>query len=571
MTTYQVAEGPSGDHDLHEYSPLVAQLLWNRGFRTKAEAEVFLNPNYDDRHDPFLMKDLDKAIARIKKAIDANEKITIYADYDADGIPGSVVLGSLFDKIGYTNYDTYLPHRHDEGYGIHIDALNSIKQSGTSLVVTIDVGITGHEAATWCKENDIDLIITDHHLPTLDANGNDMLPDAFAVVNPKRSDCDYPDPMLCGAGVAFKLAEGFLNRYRDNYQIPDGWEKWLLDLVGMATVSDMVPLVNENRILATYGLLVLKKTKRPGLKKLMWDAGISIKHLDEEDIGFGISPKINAASRMSHPEDALAVLKATDDVTATAAVAHLTKLNNDRKRLVAQTTKAAYAKLEKRNIGNVIVVGSSDWQAGILGLVASKLVERYHKPAFVWSEENGEIKGSCRTWNGTHLVDLMSKAVPETFLQFGGHAEAGGFSCAKAEVHFLEERLNEAFLKLETTEEDESPLVVDIELNLDDVTMKNYQDISQLAPFGVGNPKPVFMFRGVVPTTIGSFGKTKEHLEISFEQSGGKEIRAIAFFKDAESFGTRLKEGSPIDLVAHIEHSVFRGKSELRLKIIDIQ
>ena len=378
--------------------------------------------------------------------------------------------------------------------------------------------------------------------------------------------------MLCGCGVMFKLVQAFLESYRDEFKVHLGWEKWLLDLVGISTVSDMVPLVNENRIFAKYGLRVIKKTKRLGLKKLMWDAGISAKHLTEEDIGFGISPKINAASRMSHPEDAVAVLRSKTDLEAQTSVDHIMELNKQRKKLVAQTTKAAYKKLEKRTIGNVIVVGSPDWKAGILGLIASKLVEKYHVPAFVWSEENGEVKGSCRTYNGVHLVELMQSADPKTFLQYGGHAEAAGFSCVKNEIHFMQERLDTACTSIAMNTEKAEPTTtkIDAEITLDDVNYRTYTDISQLAPFGVGNAKPLFIVKNVIPISVDQFGKTKEHLDIRFKNKLGKEVRAIAFFKTPDDYQHIPTTENPFDTIGYVEHSVFMGHQEVRLHIVDI-
>ena len=570
MNHYAESLPLSENHELlTRYSSLISQLLVNRGIHTIKDAKTFITPQYEDNHDPFLMYNLKQATERIHTAITKNQKITIYADYDADGIPGAVVLASLLDVIKFSNYNIYIPHRHDEGFGVHVDALEKIKSDGTKLVITIDVGITGHDATNWCKEHNLELIVTDHHLPLQDDDGNEYLPDTL-VVNPKQSGCSYPEPMLCGTGVIFKVVQGFLNRYRDTYNVPEGYEKWMLDMVGIATISDMVPLLGENRTFAYYGLKVIKKTKRIGLKKLIWDAGISIDHLNEEDIGFGISPKLNAASRMSHPEEALAVLRAQNDIQATMAVKHLISLNNNRKKLVAQTTKKAYGKLANRTLGDVIVVGSPDWQAGVLGLVASKIVERYQKRVFVWSEEGGEIKGSCRSYNGTHLVDLMNATEPDTFIQFGGHAEAGGFSCAKKEIHFLEERLNTAFATLPKNNHDAETLVIDAEINLDDINDELYHQIEQLAPFGVGNPKPLFMFKNVTPITVNQFGKTKEHVEIYFSQSNGQHVRAIAFFKTPNDFEKVPQLGIAINLLAHLEHSVFMGKHELRLKIVDI-
>lgn len=574
MNTYSLFPKIPKDHELlKNYSPIMAQLLVNRGLTTAEQAHAFIHPKYEDNHNPFDLFDMEKSLERIYTAIQAEERITIYADYDADGVPGSVILASLFDKIGFENYDIYIPHRHDEGYGIHIPALEKIKDSGTRLIVTIDVGITGFEAADWCKENDIDLIISDHHLPAKDKNGDEKLPDSYALVNPKRSECHYPDPMLCGCGVMYKIIQGFVQKYGEVFSIHDGWEKWQLDMVGISTISDLVPLQKENRIFAKFGMQVIKKTKRPGLQKLVWDAGINKNHMSAEDIAFGITPKINAAGRMSHPDDAVAVFRAKDNHQAETTVKHLVKLNNDRKKLVAQTMKKAYLKMEKRpEIGKVIVIGSPDWQAGILGLVASKLVEKYHVPAFVWSEEHGEIKGSCRTWNGTHLVDIMNAADPQSFIQFGGHAEAAGFSCDKNEIHFLQERLDIAVNKVQEKIGDiiNDPISLDAEISLDCITTDYVKDMQKLAPFGMKNEKPLFIFRDVIPEYVGQFGKTKEHLEIKFKNSFGKEVRALTFFKTPEDYSCTPTEGEKMDLIGHIEHSVFMGKHEVRVKIVDV-
>lgn len=573
MNTYTLADTIPSDHELTEkYSPLLSQLLVNRKLLDLNSAANFITPDYNDNHDPFLLFDMEKSLERMYAAIQSDEKITIYADYDADGIPGSIILASLFDKIGYENYDIYIPHRHDEGYGIHIEALEKIKESGTSLIITIDVGITGYDAANWCRENNIDLIITDHHLPGQNNDGTERLPQSYTLVNPKRNLCKYPDPMLCGCGVMYKMIQGFIHKYGTEFSIHEGWEKWQLDMVGISTISDMVPLQNENRIFAKYGMQVIQQTKRPGLKKLIWDAGISINHMTAEDIAFGITPKINAASRMSHPEDAVAVFRAKNSIEAETTVKHLVKLNNDRKKLVAQTMKKAYGKLLERTIGNIIVVGSPDWQAGILGLVASKLVEKYHVPAFVWSEENGEIKGSCRTWNGTHLVEIMNNTAPESFKQFGGHAEAAGFSCDKNEIHFLQERLEKAYIKVNNGKKNIPTEIttIDAELTLDHVNMKVFNDFKVLAPFGMSNEKPLFIWRNIIPTYVEQFGKTKEHLDIHFTDSFGKKVRAITFFKTPQDYECVPSVNKSINMIGHIEHSVFMGKHEVRIKIVDI-
>jgi single-stranded-DNA-specific exonuclease len=517
------------------------------------------------------MKSVQESITRIKTAVDNNEKIVIYADYDADGIPGAVILSSLFDALKYTNYEVYFPHRHEEGYGIHIDALQKIKKDGTNLVITIDVGITAHEAAQWAHDHDLDMIITDHHEPLCNDDGSQHLPNAYLLVNPKQEGCSYPDPMLCGCAVIYKVIQAFLNTYREEYNIHEGWEKWMLDMVGLATISDMVPLTEENRVFSYFGMKVLRQSKRPGLRALIKDAGLQLTKLTEEDIAFSVTPKINAASRMSHPKEAFSTLRAATMVDAQVRSKQLTQLNNERKKIVASTIKEALGKLRKRDTHDIIVIGSPLWQAGILGLVASKLVEKYHCPVFVWSEEQRTIKGSCRSTENINLVELMTQATPDTFTQYGGHAAAGGFSCEKKEVHFLQERLDAAYqgYRKKHVKEDIKVLPIDMSLTLSDVSMNTYRELRRLAPFGQANPKPLFLFKNLVPIAVEQFGKQSNHIKLWFETNGIR-IPAIKFFATKNSFQTTPEEGKAMDVIAHIEHSVFRGTSELRLHIIDI-
>lgn len=578
MNEYSFAEKISKNNILlKKYSALVSQLLLNRNIKTLLDAEKFLNPQYLDNYDPFLLHDMEKSLKRLYTAIKNNKKITIYADYDADGIPGSIILANLLEKISYTNFNIYIPHRHKEGYGIHITALEKIKKTQTKLIISIDVGITAHSAANWCKENNIDLIITDHHTPLKNNAGKQNLPQSFSIINPKQELCNYPDSMLCGCGVIFKFIQAFIQKYGEEFNIYPEWEKWLLDMVGISTISDMVPLQNENRIFAYFGMKVIqaisknKDTHRLGLKKLMFNSGINAQYMTEEDISFGITPRINAASRMSHPEDALRVFMSKDNMSATLSVEHLTQLNNKRKKLTKKTIEEALSLISKDKNNDLIVVGKNEWKAGILGLVASKLVDIYKVPVFVWSQEDNMIKGSCRSLDGLHLVEIMSKTPEKTFLGFGGHAEAGGFSCEIQELHRLKTRLGKSIQKFKSQNKNlkKDLIMVDMELSVDALSIHNYQEMRKLAPFGIGNVKPVFIFKKVLINSVGTFGKEKNHLEISFKNSFGKILRGIAFFKIPSDF-EKLKENQVCDILANMEYSVFMGKHELRLKIIDI-
>ncbi|MAQ77261.1 single-stranded-DNA-specific exonuclease RecJ [Candidatus Campbellbacteria bacterium] len=571
MDIYTLSEKITQNHPLlKKYSPLVAQLLLNRSITETTAAEEFIKPSYTGNHDPLLLHNCEQAIDQIYSAIIHTKKIIIYADYDADGIPGAVVLSTLFDKIGYTNYDIYIPHRHDEGYGLHIEALEKCKNDGAELIITIDLGVTAIDQADWCNDNNIELIVTDHHLPQTDPAGNEELPHAL-VVNPKQSACHYPEPMLCGAGVIFKIVQAFIQKYGEEFNVHVGWEKWLLDMVGLATISDMVPLTGENRIFAYFGMEVMKKTRRGGLKKMMWDAGINNRYMTTSDIGFNLTPRINAASRMSHPKDALAVLRAskTNEIERSANL--LTELNNTRKKLTRSTTKKAIAMVNEKNIPKVIAVGNKDWSIGIAGLVASKLVDRFKRPVFVWTEEHGVIKGSARSYGDVHLIELMKACPSSTFESFGGHKEAAGFTCTKKYIDDLETYLSEALNSLPQEKSTQRHgIIVDAEIGKDQIIFETYKDLRKLAPFGIGNEEPIFIIKDVQLEHVGTFGKEGDHTEVVFSNTKNEPIRGICFFKQPNEFTITPKTGDTVSLVGTIEFSTFMGKNELRIKVIDI-
>ncbi len=552
-------------------SELLEKMLAKRGIITEQDRETFLNPKYENMYDPYLMHDMQKTVDRILKAIENNERICIYSDYDADGIPGAVILHDFFKKIQYENFCNYIPHRHSEGYGVHKEALEGFVREGTKLVITIDVGITAVEEIAYGNSLGLEIIVTDHHEPL------EVLPNAFAIVNPKlgKGANQYPDRMLCGSGVIFKVVQAMIVRLpllagEGRGEVGAGWEKWLLDMAGIATLSDMVPLVNENRIFAYYGMKVLQKTPRPGLKALFEKSGINLNYLTETDIVFSITPKLNAASRMAHPDDAFKLLATRDMKTGMIAAEHLAKLNDERKKIVATIMREVHKKIIARKtdhgLPHVLVMGDPAWPAGILGLVASKIIEEYRVTTFVWGSEGESIKGSCRGVGDISVVKLM-QCVSHLLTQFGGHEEAGGFTTTRESVHFLEDEFNKSYQ--ETKHEISKQITeisYDMELQLSDVTMENYRALRRMAPFGTGNPKPIFAFKNIIPTSVSQFGKTKEHLEVCLSPK----VRAICWYANPESFTQKIEEGKPMTLLAEFDHSVFRGKEELRLMIVDV-
>ena len=549
--------------EFQPYPELLGELLFYREIKTRAEADRFLNPDYDkETHNPFLIKGMEKAVKRILTAIEKNQKIIIYSDYDADGIPGAVILSDFFKKIGFLNFQNYIPNRLKEGYGLNLPAIEKFAGEQADILITVDCGIADVEETKLAAQNGIDVIITDHHL----VNGE--LPPAFAILNSKQEDDNYPDDMLCGAGVVYKLIQALIQK--GDFDLAQGWEKWLLDLVGLATVADMVPLKNENRIFAKYGLLVMRKSPRLGLMKMLRKMGTNQKKLAEDDIGFMIAPRINAASRVGDPMTAFDLLAARDEMEADGLACQLNKLNNQRKTLVATAVRRAKKKIKERETKEVIITGDSDWNIGISGLIASSLQNEYQKPCFVWgTDENDNYCGSCRSDN-TDLMELMGLVEEGFFSHWGGHKNAGGFGIVSEHIHFFEEKILEAFEKIEDKETDEK-IFVDKKLLLDDVNWENYKLIEKLAPFGMGNAKPLFLFENVEPKGARIFGKTKNHLELTFQNSRGGKIKAIDFFSDYIKDGEpNLKARQKINLLANFDKNSFNGANELRLRVFGI-
>ncbi|HRH31115.1 MAG TPA: single-stranded-DNA-specific exonuclease RecJ [Candidatus Paceibacterota bacterium] len=580
------------EHLLLNYGEIVRKMLFVRGLTAEADAEKFLAPRYEDLLDPYLFRDMEKAVVRIFEAMEGNEKIVVYSDYDCDGIPAATIMSDMFKRIGYEHIEFYIPHRHDEGYGLHMDAVKDFIDKGVKLLITFDLGITAVTETAAATAGGIDVIITDHHLP------HGELPRAYAIINPhvdaivehvdengtaaQKFATAYPEQVLSGAGVSFKLAQAFVKKYGEYYKIHDGWEKWMLDMAALGTLSDMVPIRGENRILSYFGMKVLRRNNRPGLRALFKKMKMDTEHLTEDDLTFMVAPRINAASRMDTPMRAFELLAADTDAKAIPMAEHLSNINDERKLLVARIMKEAKATLAKRsNESPVVVIGSTGWGAGILGLVAGKLTDELRKPVFVWGveEEDEHIKGSCRSDGSVNVVDLMT-ANTEFFVQFGGHTVAGGFVSTREKIHFLEEALCKTYVSVTEAVNSETfvaaPNMALATISLDKVKPAFIADLDRFAPFGLDNPKPIFLFQNVTLDSVKLFGKTKEHLEITMSDDRGSS-KAIAFFKtpndftiaDADGIQQPIAAGMKVTLVGTLEMSYFRGR-EARIRIVDI-
>ncbi len=541
----------------------LAQLLFNRGLEDEIAIDKFLQPSFDEHlHDPFLMHGMKEAVEKILQIIKEEKTTVIFSDYDCDGIPGAVVLHDFFSAIGYRNFFNYIPHRHFDGFGLTEKAIKEIKEKySPDLIITIDCGTSDLVAADLAKKLGIDLIITDHHEP------KEKLPEAVAVVNPKVGN-SYPFSGLCGSGVIYKLVRAILQKNR--FSLPEGKEKWWLDMVGVATVADMVPLVDENRVLAFYGLKVLQKTRRPGLQKLLMKQKVNLQFLNEEDVGFTIGPRINAASRMDTPEDAFLLLSTKDEVEAEEKVSHLEKLNTERKSLVAQMTKDIHKRLQlQEDLPEVFVLGDVNWRPSLVGLSANKLAEEYSRPVFLWGKDgNGKLKGSCRSGGGVSVVKLMNE-IPEAFYEFGGHHASGGFTVRSEKIHNLSNLLCQAFLDLGEAAKIIESLEVDMEMAVDEVSSSLLRAQKKCAPFGLSNPKPIYLIKNVIPQEVSVFGKTKEHTKLVLATTGITK-EAIAFFKLPEDFSVLPEIGKEVSLLAHLEESFFMGRLQIRLRVLDV-
>jgi single-stranded-DNA-specific exonuclease len=551
MKSYRVRE------KLHD--ELLYHLLFARGITQVQEIQEFLEPVFErDSHDAMLLPDMAKAVDRILAAHSAHERIAVWSDYDCDGIPGGVLLTEFFRSIGFEVFH-YIPHRHKEGYGLNVEGISELALSGVTLIITVDLGTTEHEEISFAKEKGIDVIVTDHHI-VQDAS---HLPNALAVINPKRPDSAYPFDGLCGAGVAWKLVQGVLSKNR--FGLPEGHEKWFLDLVGIATLSDMVPLVGENRMLARYGLVVMRKARRPGLAELLKLLRIKPATLTEDDIGFMVSPRINAASRMDKPQTAAQLLSTSDKAEAADLARELSRVNDERKGVVAATVKEVNRRLkEQPNESPVIVMGNPNWRPGILGLVANSLAQAHGKPVFLWGREGGDtIRGSVRSPD-VNVVELMTSA-KELFDEFGGHSASGGFSISQDNVYDLQERLARGYESLRSSRAQSEEVLLDRELELEEISFAA-RDLTKLAPFGEGNKKPMFMFPGVSILRARSFGKNSDHLEVELTK-GTQRISGVAFFSTVDSFSKFVEAGSKADVVGAIEND-WRGHP--RLRVVDV-
>jgi single-stranded-DNA-specific exonuclease len=574
----------------------IASLLLSRGISNPTSAEAFLNPTIDHLHDPMLMLGMDLAVARIQYAVHSNEPILIYGDYDVDGTTATVLLKTAIERIDPKDTPTqvtyHVPHRLREGYGMQTNILGQAAANGIRLVISVDTGIRAFAAATEAKALGIDLIVTDHHLPDIAAG----IPEAIAVLNPAQSTCPYPFKQLCGAAVAFKLAHALLLAHAKTSLDPEaqllrlkrGLIPSFLKLVAIATIADSVPLDGENRVIASLGLRALRNPVQPGLRALMQIAQIPINRAPTAtEVGFRLAPRINAAGRMDIASEVVELFLTKDPARATELAEKLNRLNDERRATEAEALKAIEAQLETLTgtSGNILaeclILDDPTWHRGILGILASRVVDRTGRPALVLTHEDGHAHGSGRSIEGFHLLDALTTVhgeldtPDELFTRFGGHAHAVGFSLPSDRMNLLRERMQlygkDRFTETMLT----PPLQCDAEVQLSDLTENFFAWLTRCEPFGIGNREPIFVTRGLTLTAPVRFIKER-HICLQLEKSGEPLRFSALGWSRATEWPARCTEMS-LDKGSQI-HAAYRLKAKtnpqfpgLELELVDIR
>ncbi len=584
-----------------EYPPLVLQLLYDRGLKTQAEIDEFFNPDYsEDLHDPFLMLGMKEAVKRIKKAIKKQEKIIVFADYDCDGVCAGVILEASLRALGANLGPIYIPDRHKEGFGLNKKAVEEIKGSGADLIITVDCGVANHEEVDLANSLKMEVIITDHHL----AIGK--RPKAI-VVDPHQKGDKYSFKDLAGAGVAFKVVQALIKDIGSKKlsetasEIYEGWEKWLLDLVALATVADMVSLLGENRTLVRYGLIVMAQTKRVGLKALMNIAGLDpvlerkaiptaegvdqivsrietgryyfMTNLTARNLGFALAPRINATSSLAHANIAYELLATDSEEEAKALAGKIDEINRDKYKVIDKVIASCEERIQSKEMGKIIFEASDEWPIGVIRWAAQKFRDKYFRPIFLFNINNGKAKASIRSIPEFNVVEAMSQC-SQYLEQFGGHPMSAGCRLKEENLESFKlclEKIADKKLK----QEDLSPaLEIDYQVEADEINWQSNDLVQGFAPFGRDNHSPLFMLKDAEIFSLRTVGNSDKHLKLELElkDEGTKNIKKVQAigFNHGIKFDD-FKMGDKVDIVFEFLVNEWNGNRELQLKIVDIE
>ncbi len=538
--------------------PLVAGLLVQRDIRSFEQAREFFRPRWEQLHDPQLMQDMELACDRIEQALRAGERILVYGDYDVDGT-SAVALVSQYLAGRDAAVATYIPDRYEEGYGLSFQGIDFADDNGITLIIALDCGVKALEQARYAKSLGIDLIVCDHHRP------GSELPEAVAVLDPKRKDCPYPYKELCGCGVGFKLIQAL--HARQGGAAEDLWP--FLDLVATAIGADIVPITGENRVLVHFGLQVINRAPRPGLQALM--KGISRDHYRVSDVVFQIAPRLNAAGRMEHGEQAVRLLTEPDQARAEALAARIETLNTDRRgtdeAITAEALEMIRTQGEEDRLSTVVY--QPHWHKGVIGIVASRLIETYYRPTLVFTKSGDKLAASARSVRGFDLYEALQEC-SDCLLQFGGHTYAAGLTLEPSRYEEFRQRFEEVVARSIDPAHLEPEIRVDLPIHLSQVTPKLVRILNQFAPFGPGNQAPVFAAGPLLDTgyarTVGSDGS---HLKLSVTQEGAGPFGGIAFGLGASL--PDIQSGQPFEAVFSLEENEWQGRKSIQLKIKDVK
>ncbi|WP_156922807.1 single-stranded-DNA-specific exonuclease RecJ [Desulfitobacterium metallireducens] len=543
-----------------ELSPIVADILARRGLSTKKQVVDFLRPSLLNLNSPWAFHDMAQAIERLALAHSHHEKVLIYGDYDVDGVTSSALLYKVLIDLNFQAV-AYIPSRKDEGYGLNKEAILKASQSNVILIITVDCGITAVEEIAYAKELGIDVILTDHHEPP------EILPEAFAILNPKVTESGYPFRELAGVGVAFKLAQALLEYFRNlgTNQRESLSEIEILDLVALGTIADLVPLVDENRVIVSYGLKQMEHTVHVGMQALLEECGLENKPLKAGQIAFMVAPRINAAGRMDSAKAGLELLLTGRPERAQELARYLSQENTDRQETEKEILAEAVAQLEQHPLPRVIVLSAPNWHPGVIGIVASRLVERFYRPVFLMTEEGEEAKGSARGIPGYHVLNAL-RGQADLFERFGGHSQAAGFSLKCSNIAALREGLNQNAAEYPEDLFCEH-VKVDQLVSLASIDGSLLSQLEQLAPFGLGNPSPVLAGVQLPLHRVNTVGKDKAHLKCQFGLNG--EIEGIAFRKgDAVE---SLRASKCVDVTFGLDWNTYRGPDAVQMMLKDVE
>jgi single-stranded-DNA-specific exonuclease len=546
---------------LDHIPPVLRQILFNRGFVQPADVQAFLEGRYLASTDPFLLADMDKAVARIRQAITQDEMIVVYGDFDADGVTSTVLLVQALRGLGLSRQQVvpYIPDRVDEGYGLNDEALAALKARGAGLVISVDCGIRSVAEVKQAQALGLDMIITDHH-----SLGPD-LPPAQAIINPRRSDSQYPEQALAGVGIAFKLAQALRLTMPQQAQFVD---EDLLDLVAIGTVADLAPLKGENRKLVLDGLAVLNQAQRPGVAALAQVSGLKAGRMTAESIGFGLGPRINAAGRLDHAYTAAKLLAANNNIMAQQLAHELNSLNKKRQQLTADLSERAEALIDPQAM--ILIAADEGFLSGIVGLVASRLAERNYRPAIVLEKGETESRASCRSIPEFHITEALDETA-DLLVRHGGHAQAAGFTVTNENLQPFTERITDIAERQLADQPLYPKITIDAEIPLTAVDWALHENLAQLEPTGYANAAPIFLSRGVEVVQHRPVGREGSHLQLRVSSRGangsGRILPAIAFGQG--SWATMMPQY--IDLVYTIGVNEWNGRRDLQLMVQDLR